>query len=335
MNYFNSDLCYLLSYLRLLVKGVDVNNKISGEGIDPDFKLYYEAMILPHLQEAENLRIQALLQLRRYTLNAVIGTSIALLFIYNIFEPPHTIAMAFLALIVFIYIGLPIVKYETKVKSIIYPILFNYFGDGFTYNIEGIPSTYFGIARQPQDNTKNNNSDYIQGSYKNVTIEIMKLKVVENAKGAYTHFNGIAIRLSANKMFQGKTLILHQTEIRNTLFSDFLTDHGTRVELEDPQFNKVFTVYSSDQVEARYLLTPSFMENLLSLVTLFNTAGIQGFFADNHLVLTIPSSKIHWLENPSMFKPANFVESCNLILQQMKIIFHIIDVLKFDEHTRL
>jgi hypothetical protein len=37
------------------------------------------------------------------------------------------------------------------------------------------------------------------------------------------------------------------------------------VALEDPDFNRLFTVNSTDQVEARYIMTPSLMERLKAL----------------------------------------------------------------------
>ena len=38
---------------------------------------------------------------------------------------------------------------------------------------------------------------------------------------------------------------------------------GELVKLEDPRFENEFVVYADDQVEARYILTPAFMERLL------------------------------------------------------------------------
>jgi len=38
-----------------------------------------------------------------------------------------------------------------------------------------------------------------------------------------------------------------------------------RVGLVDPVFEKIFEAYGTDQVEARYLLTPTFMQRLVRL----------------------------------------------------------------------
>ena len=65
------------------------------------------------------------------------------------------------------------------------------------------------------------------------------------------------------KDFQG-----HTTVLRNSLFK--LSFSGSRVKLENPDFEKTFDVYSTDQIEARYLLSPSMMERLLALDREFN-----------------------------------------------------------------
>ena len=68
---------------------------------------------------------------------------------------------------------------------------------------------------------------------------------------------------------------------------------GEQVKLEDPEFMKMFKVYAHDQVEARYILTPSLMERLKELakrtkgayyvafyqnkITVANNSGINNF----------------------------------------------------------
>ena len=70
-------------------------------------------------------------------------------------------------------------------------------------------------------------------------------------------------------------------------------DKGEAVKLEDPEFMKIYDVYSKDQVEARYILTPSLMERIKELakrtkgeyhiafynnkITVANNSGINNF----------------------------------------------------------
>ena len=39
-------------------------------------------------------------------------------------------------------------------------------------------------------------------------------------------------------------------------------NYGELVKLEDPRFEKEFVVYSHDQIEARYILTPALMQRI-------------------------------------------------------------------------
>lgn len=72
-------------------------------------------------------------------------------------------------------------------------------------------------------------------------------------------FKGLFFAADFNKHFNGCTLVrAGKAGIFSGLF-------GNLVKLEDPRFNQQFKVYSSDQVEARYLLTPRMMERLLDL----------------------------------------------------------------------
>jgi Protein of unknown function (DUF3137) len=55
------------------------------------------------------------------------------------------------------------------------------------------------------------------------------------------------------------------TILPNHLSSKFpsFNQRGQIIRLEDPKFSKYFTVYSNDQIEARYVLSTSLMERLV------------------------------------------------------------------------
>lgn len=72
-------------------------------------------------------------------------------------------------------------------------------------------------------------------------------------------FKGLFFAADFNKYFNGCTLVRAG---KAGIFSELF---GSLVKLEDPRFSQHFKVYSSDQVEARYLLTPRMMERLLDL----------------------------------------------------------------------
>lgn len=73
-------------------------------------------------------------------------------------------------------------------------------------------------------------------------------------------FKGLFFAADFNKDFRGHTLVrAGKAGIFSGIFDNL-------VKLEDPRFSQHFRVYSSDQVEARYILTPRLMERLMELL---------------------------------------------------------------------
>lgn len=108
---------------------------------------------------------------------------------------------------------------------------------------------------------------------------------VDNA--AYS-FSGILAIVDFNKKFSGTTMVLpDQLEKRigylaKTIQSlNFSRDEP--VNLENPDFENEFVVYSTDQVEARYILSVSFMERILALKHKM----------DKPLMLSFKNDKLH------------------------------------------
>ena len=83
----------------------------------------------------------------------------------------------------------------------------------------------------------------------------------------HTIFKGLFFIGDFNKHFSGKTVVLPDTAERlfgllgKTLQSVF-KHSGELIKLEDPEFEKHFVVYGSDQVEARYILSTSLMKRI-------------------------------------------------------------------------
>lgn len=75
-------------------------------------------------------------------------------------------------------------------------------------------------------------------------------------------FRGLFFHLDFNKALRGVTLV-DPVAAGSSSIGD-RSDLG-RVTLENPAFDQAFAVWASDEVEARYILTPSMMERILSL----------------------------------------------------------------------
>jgi type IV secretory pathway VirB2 component (pilin) len=84
----------------------------------------------------------------------------------------------------------------------------------------------------------------------------------------HTIFRGIFFIADFNKKFYGKTVVLPDTAEK--LFGgmgSFLQKIGRPkdefIKMDDPEFEKLFVVYADDQIEARYVLSPSLMKRIV------------------------------------------------------------------------
>ena len=77
-------------------------------------------------------------------------------------------------------------------------------------------------------------------------------------------FHGLFFRFDFNKTVHGRTIVQPQRATSIRLGS---RKGLTRVTLESPTFEAEFDVFSTNPVEARYILTPAMMENILDIHT--------------------------------------------------------------------
>lgn len=82
------------------------------------------------------------------------------------------------------------------------------------------------------------------------------------------HFNGLFFLADFNKHVQGETFVMPDKAER--LFGKLgqslqKSSKGKLVKLENPEFEKYFAVFSTSQTEARYILTPTMMEGMVSI----------------------------------------------------------------------
>jgi hypothetical protein len=310
------------------------------------FRPHYEQKIFPRVAEFEARRLIRLQAFRlRLWIFVTVGTAILAAAGYITaevveLEPDVVIGVTVVAVILlWWWTYSPVRRYRRSVKSEIYPDIFRYFGPDFTYQVEGQLSARSlqpsGILPGFDDETR---EDYVSGTYNSVGIELTEARLTEKQGSGDNRrnvevFRGMFIRFHMNKSFAGHTVVVQDVgRVGNWLSSRF--SGLERVALEDPVFEKRFEVRSSDQIEARYLLTPSFMERLLELGTLFGSRKLRCAFYDDRLLFLIESSQNRF-EGGTILEPETFADEIRAILSEMPALFGIVDVLKLDEQTRL
>lgn len=109
------------------------------------------------------------------------------------------------------------------------------------------------------------------------------------------------------------------------------------VKLESTNFEKRFNVFSKNQVEARYLLTPTFIEKFTRLYTAFGTnkakCSFYKDFSGNDRIMFAISTWKDLFEPGNLFTPVN--EPKYLFLSDFTSIFNMIEFFKLDEKTKL
>lgn len=163
--------------------------------------------------------------------------------------------------------------------------------------------------------------DCFRGMYKNIifTVEELALKGNKNA----TIFKGVALQFIINKKFNGHTVI-YPNSITHTPPS--LNLHHT--ELEDVIFEKQYDVYTNDDVEARYLITPSFMKRLNEIQEKFYANEIYAAFKNGVFYLALGSSK-------DLFEITDFEKQKIDMSQYYIFVGEIISILKLIDYFKL
>lgn len=96
---------------------------------------------------------------------------------------------------------------------------------------------------------------------KNIDYKRFQIEIINNQAYQKNIFKGLFFGAKFNKYTKVITIIQPKglkTEINSI-------SHGSKelIKLEDPEFSQYFTVYSEDQVEARYILSTNLMEKLV------------------------------------------------------------------------
>ncbi len=187
--------------------------------------------------------------------------------------------------------------------------------------------------------------DKFIGTYNNLDIEIMELNLRrETGSGKSRHvvtiFSGIFIKAPIIKKFSKFNRILiksggHSDSILNKEIHLIPNTRSAQNEviLEDVEFMNKFSVYSNNQIEARYILTPSFMTRLKELLNKDFVLGLKVSFEEGFINIAVSSNK-DWFELPFL-KPATDIRIYRQFLKEIETILSVIDILKLNQDIGL
>ena len=220
--------------------------------------------------------------------------------------------------IVFIYIALMALLYKFMIKdythefkmSVIKPLI-HAIDKTMLYSSQTHVSNYFfEHSKLFEEADKLSGNDYVKGQIDGINIQFSDIHAQnknQDSKGKEswdTIFQGLFIVADFNKHFYGETVVLPdsaQNSFGNVIGHWLQSKNAARgelVKMDNPEFEKVFVVYSSDQIEARYILSHSMMEKLLSFKNK-SAHPIYISFTGTHIYMAINYGKD--LFEPSVF----------------------------------
>ncbi|MCV9387390.1 DUF3137 domain-containing protein [Reichenbachiella ulvae] len=111
--------------------------------------------------------------------------------------------------------------------------------------------------------------------YQNVFKNLFSGKLADNTQYSY---RGMFCWLNFKKKLNGHTVVLPKNQkAKLDRWVSFNFREEQEVHLEDPRFTERFVVYGTDQVEARYVLSSSIMERVVSLNQKFDRPIMMSF----------------------------------------------------------
>jgi hypothetical protein len=139
--------------------------------------------------------------------------------------------------------------------------------------------------------------DQVSGRRREVGFELHEVEAVRREKrGKNTVdiivFKGLVVVLEFNKNFHGHTIVVPEKDQKVLgLFGESESRRNKQIiRLESVEFETTYSVYTTDDQEAHYLLTPKLMELVLAARVQLGVNDMRLAFFRNWLFVTVPST---------------------------------------------
>ena len=225
--------------------------------------------------------------------------------------------------------------YAKAYKTKLLPEIAGLFGE-FTYNVKGkIPMKAMKPSKIVPRHSGYTSEDLFSGEYRGVGISFSEIKLAkQRGKRSKIVFNGLAVLLThGTRKFQGHTILTKDQGKVGKWFKKQISNLK-RANMVDPEFERLFDVYTSDQTEARYLIDPLIIESLKGLYQEYNGKRLFAAFYDKQVLIMIESPENHF-EPAAITVPATNEEELLSMKREVAQIISIVDRLSlYDARQR-
>lgn len=178
---------------------------------------------------------------------------------------------------------------------------------GLTYSSEAEPGTEFEAARTyglVPGFDRSAFEDRWHGTLEGHAFELYEAHLEERRGSGknrrwVTVFKGPVITMAFGRTFHSTTLLERAGKHRKWLGLGGASDHVdfdghrlARVDQVHPSFGETFALYSDDQVEARVLVHPSYVEHLLRLEGAFEAREMRALFMQGRVIIALEAGDL-------------------------------------------
>jgi hypothetical protein len=200
--------------------------------------------------------------------------------------------------------------------------------------------TYYESLLFMIDVDRHSGANYVHGMFDKTDVSFSYMhteyKQVTHTKNGtkttwHTIFKGIFLCADSNKRFAGKTLVLPDTAEKYLGgFGKWLQKKagntvGEMVYMEDVRFEKEFVVYSTDPVEARYLITPKIQEQIFNMKKLLKK-DLRLSFVNNNVFIAVNRDNIFQLNTSLPFTDNKTLRYYMNDIVELLTLIHLLDL---------
>jgi hypothetical protein len=318
-----------------------------------DFNILSEEKInsicggIPDIGEMELLRLQVRKRKKTFILISIAVVIVAIMVVFALSQPGVafvTIAIGLLGLSIFymVYVQPPFNKLKERFNKSIITHYIQSIMPGSQYEPAKYHplQTYYDSLLFMIDVDRHSGSNYVHGVFDKTDVSFSYMhteyKQVSHTKNGtkttwHTIFQGIFLCADSNKRFSGKTLVLPDAAEKYLGgFGKWLQKTagnpvGEMVYMEDVRFEKEFVVYSTDPVEARYLITPKIQEQIFNLKKLLKR-DLRLSFVNNNVFIAVSRDNIFQLNTALPFTDNKTLRYYMNDIVELLTLVHLLDL---------
>jgi hypothetical protein len=311
------------------------------------FHEYYATDLKPILLELESQRKQVLQSYGwlAVVLIGIVAIGMLILAVNPMMGPAVILIPLVIAIIVGAIMGPYLARgYTQRFKAEVMNRIVRFFDPSLSFRPDAAieQSTYMGSKIFPHKPDRYKGEDLVEGKIGVTAIRFSELhteyKTTRRDSKGNTHtewhtiFQGLFFQGDFNKNFSGSTVVLPDSA--EALFGkfgqwlqSFSFGRDQLIKMDDPEFEKLFVVYGTDQIESRYILSPALMQRIVEFKTKRNRPLHLSFVGSS---IFVALSDSHNMFEPKIFSSILDFETICEYFNDLRLAVEIVEDLNLN-----